>query len=78
MSFSNSRPTCTTLDGVGSLAYMARIVFWQSGTQPPASVAQIYLAKKCSHGASNQRPDLAQVVVLPLDHMLVVITNVCF
>jgi hypothetical protein len=36
MSFSNRCPTCTPLDGVGSLAYMARILFWQSGTQPPA------------------------------------------
>jgi hypothetical protein len=34
MSFSNRCPTCTPLDGVGSLAYMARIFFGKVGHSP--------------------------------------------
>jgi hypothetical protein len=34
MSFSKKRPTCTALDGVGSLAYMGSIFFGKVGHSP--------------------------------------------
>jgi hypothetical protein len=83
---------CTPLDGVGSLAYMARIFLvkwdtapaWRRGPGPPTesgdarpgdACAKIYLAKKCSRGALNQRPTPCFESVLPLDYSLVLITK---
>ena len=82
MSFSKKRPTCTTLDGVRSLAYMGRIFFGKVGHNPrlatrgPAThVLRFIWQKNCSRGASNQRLAPCFESVLPLDYSLVLINK---
>ena len=54
MSFSNRRPTCTPLDGVESLAYMARSIFGKVGHMPRLATRPWPTNWKCGRAARRR------------------------
>jgi hypothetical protein len=66
----------TTLDGVGSLAYMGRSFLGHSPhlatrTRPSTKRQLVIWQKRCARGASNQGPATCVKLLLPPDYALV-------